>query len=106
MESPQSRRQFLKEFPVRFSAAAVAGLYLSEGLVFGGNPPVSTAKGNLQKTTEPVLPESHVLDETWPSLAPPLYPEPCQITGVAIAKDGTILALNHGKTTRTPLWVI
>jgi len=102
MESPQSRRQFLKEFPVRFSAAAAAGLYLSQRLLFADNQPVSTAKGNLQKTTEPMLPESHVLDETWPSLAPPLYPEPCQITGVAIAKDGTILALNHGENHSDP----
>ena len=102
MESPQSRRQFLKEFPVRFSAAAAAGLYLSQRLLFADNQPVSTAKGNLQKTTEPILPESHVLDEIWPSLAPPLYPEPCQITGVAIAKDGTILALNHGENHSDP----
>lgn len=102
MESPQSRRQFLKEFPVRFSAAAVAGLYLSEGLLFADNQPVSTAKANLQKPIEPMLPESHLLDETWPSLAPPSYPEPCQITGVAIAKDGTILALNHGENHSDP----
>jgi peptidylamidoglycolate lyase len=43
------------------------------------------------------LPESHVLDEHWPALSPEAYPERCQIAGVAIAKDGNILALNRGE---------
>ena len=43
------------------------------------------------------LPESHALDEHWPALSPEAYPERCQIAGVAIAKDGNILALNRGE---------
>ena len=43
------------------------------------------------------LPESHVLDGHWPALSPEAYPERCQIAGVAIAKDGSILALNRGE---------
>ena len=48
-------------------------------------------------TEDRELPESHVLDAHWPALSPEVYPERCQIAGVAIAKDGNILALNRGE---------
>jgi peptidylamidoglycolate lyase len=47
--------------------------------------------------------ESHVPDLNWPSLSSDLYPEPCQMTGVAVAADGTILVLNHGENSIEPL---
>ncbi len=102
MESPRSRRQFLKTFSVRFSAATVAGLYFADGHLFGENLQSSPTKRTPQTPLEPMLPESHLLDETWPALAPPSYPEPCQFTGVAVAKDGTIFALNHGENHSDP----
>ena len=48
------------------------------------------------------LPESHVLDAGWPDLSKELYPEPCQISGVAVAKDGSVLALNRGENPWMP----
>jgi peptidylamidoglycolate lyase len=47
--------------------------------------------------------ESHAPDMTWPSLSADIYPEPCQMTGVAVASDGTILVLNHGENSVEPL---
>jgi len=47
--------------------------------------------------------ESHAPDMKWPSLSADIYPEPCQMTGVAIAADGTILVLNHGENSVEPL---
>lgn len=38
-----------------------------------------------------------VLDRTWPSEFPGSGQEPCQVAGVAIAKDGRILVLNRGE---------
>jgi peptidylamidoglycolate lyase len=46
--------------------------------------------------------ESHAPDLGWPALTPDSYPEPCQMTGVAVAKDGSILALNHGENPVEP----
>lgn len=57
----------------------------------------------LAPRVEAVSTESHVADMTWPSLSSDLYPEPCQMTGVAVAADGTILVLNHGENPIEPL---
>lgn len=38
-----------------------------------------------------------MLDEHWPTLLPDVYSERCQVAGVAIAKNGNILALNRGE---------
>ena len=37
------------------------------------------------------------LDPTWPAEFPSVLNEPCQVAGVAIAKDGSILVLNRGE---------
>ncbi|MEY2599750.1 MAG: hypothetical protein RLZZ142_2009 [Verrucomicrobiota bacterium] len=42
------------------------------------------------------------LDPDWPKLSPDVYPERCQMAGVAIAKDGCILALNRGENPWDP----
>jgi len=46
--------------------------------------------------------ESHQIDPNWPSLKSPLYPVRCQISGVAVASDGKILALNRGENSWDP----
>jgi peptidylamidoglycolate lyase len=46
--------------------------------------------------------ESHGPDLSWPSLNSDTYPEPCQMTGVAVAQDGSILVLNHGENPVEP----
>lgn len=48
------------------------------------------------------LKESHQIDPNWPSLKSPLYPVRCQISGVALASNGTILALNRGENSWDP----
>ncbi len=40
---------------------------------------------------------SFELDPTWPAEFPGVLNEPCQVAGVAIAKDGSILVLNRGE---------
>jgi len=47
--------------------------------------------------------ESHVPDPGWPALTPDVYPERCQMTGVAVAADGSILVLNHGDNPVDPM---
>lgn len=37
------------------------------------------------------------LDPTWPAEFPGVLNEPCQVAGVAIAKDGSVLVLNRGE---------
>jgi DNA-binding beta-propeller fold protein YncE len=46
--------------------------------------------------------EAYAIDRSWPSLLPPAYPERAQFTGIAVAKDGTILALTHGENHSDP----
>ena len=53
-------------------------------------------------TLEAASGESHATDLGWPALTPDSYPEPCQMTGVAVAKDGSILVLNHGENPVEP----
>ncbi len=62
----------------------------SSALVAGSFPRWSAA-------ASPVSTKSHVLDAEWPKLTPDSYPDRCQIAGVAIGKDGNILALNRGE---------
>ena len=45
----------------------------------------------------PVSTKSHSLAAEWPKLTPDSYPDRCQVAGVAIGKDGNILALNRGE---------
>ena len=40
---------------------------------------------------------SYELDPSWPAEFPGVLNEPCQVAGVAIAKDGSILVLNRGE---------
>ncbi|MEI6712268.1 MAG: peptidyl-alpha-hydroxyglycine alpha-amidating lyase family protein [Verrucomicrobiota bacterium] len=42
-------------------------------------------------------PEPFILDPLWPQLTSEFYPKPCQISGIAIAKDGALLVLNRGE---------
>jgi peptidylamidoglycolate lyase len=46
--------------------------------------------------------ESHALDTNWPALDPKSYPERCQVSGVAIGKDGNLLILNRGENPWMP----
>lgn len=45
---------------------------------------------------------SYALDASWPALTPDVYPERCQVAGVALAKDGSVLALNRGENSWMP----
>ena len=52
--------------------------------------------GQPLKSAEADVP-GFVLDRTWPAEFPGSGQEPCQVAGVAIAKDGRILVLNRGE---------
>ncbi len=47
-------------------------------------------------------PEPFEFDKSWPAFAPEIYPERCQIAGVAVAQNGEILALNRGENSWNP----
>ncbi len=46
--------------------------------------------------------ETHLPEKGWPTLGGEFYPEPSQISGVAVARDGNILALTHGDNHSEP----
>lgn len=64
---------------------------------------LSLGAAGLSPILEAATTESHAPDTGWPSLTPDVYPENCQMTGVAVAPDGSILALNHGDNPVDPL---
>ena len=102
MESPHNRRQFFRTCSVQLGAAIFAGVHLSKEQAQGQLPPSTQGRATQSIAPEDSFPESHILDTNWPALAPPSYPERCQITGVAVAKDGSIMALNHGENHADP----
>lgn len=56
----------------------------------------------VQAMNAPEGKESHALDANWPALDPKTYPERCQISGVALGKDGNLLVLNRGENPWMP----
>jgi DNA-binding beta-propeller fold protein YncE len=108
MERIQSRRQFFQSCSLRFGAVALAGTRLGETLALGQTPAQPSVGGAASGTSKPLakveqpLPESHTLDEAWPTPAQIPYADRVQYTGVAVAKDGSILALNHGENHSDP----
>ena len=90
MKEALSRRQFLNGI-----STAVGAFGLSPALAFGAEKQtVAGAAG--------ALPNSHLLDPSWPVFSPELYPERFQMTGVAIARDGTVVVLSHGENHSDP----
>lgn len=53
------------------------------------------------QTTLPATPDFQ-FDPSWPSLSTDLYPEPSQISGVAVAPQGEVLVLNRGENSWNP----
>ena len=78
----------------RISSAAGA-LGFAPALTFGAEKSPAMGLGS------PVV-NSHVLDPSWPVFTPDLYPEKFQMSGVALAKDGTVVVLSHGENHSDP----
>ena len=99
-----SRRQFLSQGATLIGLSGAARLAHAQGRAPGSFTPTApeTTTGANQVSrgaTPPVsaMEDAYDLDPQWPALTPEVYPEKCQISGVAVAADGSILALNHGE---------
>jgi DNA-binding beta-propeller fold protein YncE len=59
--------------------------------------------GNIRASqTTPPATSDFQFDPSWPSLSADRYPEPCQISGVAVAPEGEVLVLNRGENSWNP----